>query len=66
MGSNSTNVPSDFLAQVELKDTAVKNYDAKNEKMTNKKEEEEDYQMEAKSDQAQKLQTDTQAEHDDR
>lgn len=56
MGSNSTDVPSGFLAQVERRDIAVENCDAKNERMANEKEEEKDHLVEAKSDQAEGLQ----------
>lgn len=41
---------------MERRNIAVENYDAKNERMANEKEEKEDHQMEAKSDRAQELQ----------
>lgn len=66
MGSNFTDVTADFLTQVERRNTAVENCDAKTERTTNEKEEEDDHQMEAKSDQAQELQIQMQPQTDTR
>lgn len=69
MGSNFTDVSSDFLIQVERRNSAVEKCDAKTERTTKK--EEDDDRVEAKSDRAQELQiqmqpqiqqTDTQAD----
>lgn len=56
MESNSIDVPSNFLTQVERRNIAVANCDAKNERTNVKEEEEEDHRVETKSDRVQELQ----------